>query len=732
MERIATVNCEVDKFGPGKNGFRAAQPGVSEPTYLSAEFFNAVQESLVRVIEAADLVPSSDHDQFLAAIDAIATAPVANLAQAGGANNIGIGETTVGGMLSDFVSIRQFGAHGNGVDDDQPAFQKARFVSNRIYFPRINGADTTYFLASAAVEMVTGTILRADPGVTISWPAGNNYRLFDHVTFESDINCTYRDSQTTNFAFLATPPAYKKEFLAPPGLATRRNRKALNCANPIDVRLLKVAWSNGDVFSAAAGTAAYDSVSLDANVGSFSGAFVRLGAYETVSAIFDAGLAHGPIGVILRGTLGYMAVYAGSAAGNYYTAGKFPGEPVVGNVPDLTWPELGQGRYNSFSPAKSIWSVSKVDVDRVVIKINGKALSQPFTSGVGEIFEVGFVSYANAPFTISGLTVERRIDAAYGMQKMSEIRIFADSTGAAMPSSWDKLLKPLLDGLYGVKVDAITNFGNVGDTFAQQYVAMTQNGFGNAHHVLVVLGTNNAQGQQDLELFKSQVRQTFTYITSNGRRPIAVIPGMWYGQAQAGGAGQATGSYDAAAPYRMWIERIACELRIPLVKVTEELPNPDPQLRITEPGAALLRDNIHQDALGHQYYASAIARAIVDDYMSLPETVEESMGPHMLGAATAGSDLMLSYGKDGLGMVNGTVGVAGVADGGALMTIPRYVLPARTTNISATALTADLLPNGTCWVNIDTVNGVANIHKAPAGTAFLILYASWKTAMGSL
>lgn len=64
MRRIQTANREIDKFGPGKDGFRSAVPGVSEPTYLSADFFNQLQESIVRLIESAGLIPSNDLDQF--------------------------------------------------------------------------------------------------------------------------------------------------------------------------------------------------------------------------------------------------------------------------------------------------------------------------------------------------------------------------------------------------------------------------------------------------------------------------------------------------------------------------------------------------------------------------------------------------------------------------------------------------------------------------------------------
>ncbi|TCS38470.1 hypothetical protein EDC30_102209 [Paucimonas lemoignei] len=70
MKRIATANRAVDLFGAGKDGFKAAVPGVSDPTYLSALFFNHIQEAIVRTIEQAGLVLSDgDYDQFVTALN---------------------------------------------------------------------------------------------------------------------------------------------------------------------------------------------------------------------------------------------------------------------------------------------------------------------------------------------------------------------------------------------------------------------------------------------------------------------------------------------------------------------------------------------------------------------------------------------------------------------------------------------------------------------------------------
>lgn len=69
MKRIDGLDIAVDLFGPGMPGFREQVPGVSLATGLTARWFNAVQESIVRTIEAAGLqLSEADMGQFVAAL----------------------------------------------------------------------------------------------------------------------------------------------------------------------------------------------------------------------------------------------------------------------------------------------------------------------------------------------------------------------------------------------------------------------------------------------------------------------------------------------------------------------------------------------------------------------------------------------------------------------------------------------------------------------------------------
>lgn len=72
MKRIDGADRVPDLFGPGRAGFQEQVPGVSLATQLTAKWFNQVQESIVRTIEAAGLALSeADMDQFVAALDVL-------------------------------------------------------------------------------------------------------------------------------------------------------------------------------------------------------------------------------------------------------------------------------------------------------------------------------------------------------------------------------------------------------------------------------------------------------------------------------------------------------------------------------------------------------------------------------------------------------------------------------------------------------------------------------------
>lgn len=73
MHRIDTPTAQADKFGPGKNGFTGGNPQTGRlPTALDQDFFDALQEEIARVIEAAGMALRKDeHSQLLDALNSM-------------------------------------------------------------------------------------------------------------------------------------------------------------------------------------------------------------------------------------------------------------------------------------------------------------------------------------------------------------------------------------------------------------------------------------------------------------------------------------------------------------------------------------------------------------------------------------------------------------------------------------------------------------------------------------
>ncbi|WP_368565477.1 hypothetical protein [Pseudoxanthomonas sp. UTMC 1351] len=107
MQRINTPTAAQNLFGPGKHGFTDGDVYAAVPTTrLIAAWFNALQEEVARVIEAAGLVlDPSDHTQLLQAIGLV----VQNIV-----NNTSFNADTLDGLDSSyFAPLNALLAHIN-------------------------------------------------------------------------------------------------------------------------------------------------------------------------------------------------------------------------------------------------------------------------------------------------------------------------------------------------------------------------------------------------------------------------------------------------------------------------------------------------------------------------------------------------------------------------------------------------------------------------------------------
>lgn len=84
MHRIDTPTAQVDKFGAGKNGFARGNPQTGVPaTALDDDYFDAVQEELAGVVEAAGFaLNKANRAQLLAAIQKLVSEGIPDLKDA--------------------------------------------------------------------------------------------------------------------------------------------------------------------------------------------------------------------------------------------------------------------------------------------------------------------------------------------------------------------------------------------------------------------------------------------------------------------------------------------------------------------------------------------------------------------------------------------------------------------------------------------------------------------------
>ncbi len=581
------------------------------------------------------------------------------------------------------LTIKDFGGKDDDLTDNLVFAKKMADTLGYVYF----SGDNTYRIGYFATSYFNNIKFYTDKDTILSFAVGNDYSSYDGIIFMNDIKAYFRD--TSSKMLMEKTPYYADDYV--PSISIPLNKaysKYIDLTDTTVARVREFDWSNTPssffTISEANIYRTVDFIEISGYAGrNTRGVFIELGVGETINALFDDGLTKGAIGIVVRGTLGYTFIYAIDDSSNLSIGTKLDSNSGI-SQDTLIWNIVGQGIYNSYAPSKSIWSVTKIANNEFELSFNGKSITYPYMNSIGDLVEVGYVCYTTTnSFTLSGFTLNKNFNAKVSRQVIQELRFFGDSTADTFPSDWVSRIKPTLYGKYGLDIRNITNYAIAGQNAEEQYALMQTVGLGDAQYITFCIGTNNVQGNQSLTSFKNTITNIINFVTSNGRKLIFIIPYMWYTKSQSGGIGQESSNYDIGAKYRMALERLALKNNCIIVDINKKLPQPDPRLLSLTNVDPLLRDNIHQTALGYKLYASAFCDAFVNDHNCYSDSFKDNSISKTLvsGTVTNSDDLVINVNKNGIVNINGIITLTTpTANGITLFKLPRWARPTKGLN----------------------------------------------------
>lgn len=590
MKRIETENRARDLFGSGADGFCAGAPGVSDPTYLNAAWFNGVQEAIVRVIEAAGLAPSDDHAQFLAALNELFSVDFSapDFASHIGYTQAGAGsvERTVESRLRESISILDKGGKDdNGVTNNhQPLIDAiiAAGPGGTVRFPRTDTGTYTFgwfFWSDPAVAAIIAEpysfTFDVAPGLTMIWPGDYPNGMTITLTHPVKMVGTEFNTRSILTSRAHTDWANKMMWLSE-GDLDRSRVHPISCNDGASIRNYLLPWTSNDWVPTT--PAASDSASVTLTEDVVNGASrvaMAVAVPGTETAInFELLAGTGMILVaIVRTTDGYHIIQMGPGQGNnYLKIGKHTG----GVYSEDYFAYYGQSNHHSYDPINSIVTIRVNAWNSYTMLLNGYDVFS-FNQGgdqvvPGTIIEVGYGFFPGALHDSVKLENWTRTSGKVaGGKGIVHAAIFGDSISCPQGQNWQETFQEALEGSFGMRVHTISNHAIAGQGSENQWAAMQAWAWdARTNLVIIQVGTNDIQAGIPLWAFLAAMQSMITYVKSRTRNLVIGMPPLFWTQAQSNhtGAtpyGRASTNYEGGAPYRAGLLRLCAENDVQLV-----------------------------------------------------------------------------------------------------------------------------------------------------------------------
>ena len=635
------------------------------------------------------------------------------------------------------------GGNLDGISDNISAFNTARLINRKsdyyglVYFPNNEVGNAVYYFSTS--PFLDKTIIMADPGVKLSFPSTNGVS-FKKVIFKDDItiisrdrNCEgkmYRnDYSKTIYSTLSENPVEiglkNPKFKAGTDYIFTNYFSDGSATTPGSISFydntLKDTFKSSDI-SSPTNTGKYLITEMACSVGNiYNCAFKSLAPESNVS--FREG-------ILCSKDNDNFIFYSLDINKNLYKG-----------IRNGSWTETVNNKYTSnFTDAYSakegaIMSVRIISLSILEFYVNGvmvERVNLPF-----EISKVGFgINFVNS--TGSGVLNQYWGKITYGESLKSNsgnplnVIAFGDSiTFGESSISWAEYLPTFVEGQRGISKLSVTNKAVSGNTSSQQLSVMQATDLTPYDSVLILIGTNDIQGNVAVSTFSSNLQSMITLAKSNGRNVIVGIPHMWISQ-ELTGQGFTSSNYNKGTLYRAEIMK--------LVAINEGCYLADTLSEMGRIGVDnhkdLLRDNLHPNVVGEILLARCFARSLISSISANIEASRDNtvISPPIKTLLTLQNEwvnLGSGYGNAAISKTReGTVSLEGIIKGGIVTTgtvitvLPdgyrpktKIVAPVLSNNSGVEKLGGlEINPNGNVTINI----GVANTWVNLSGITFVI------------
>ncbi|BBS18781.1 phage tail protein [Aeromonas caviae] len=550
--------------------------------------------------------------------------------------------------------------------------------------PYVAGTQNTYYFSTFDPNVTTAIQFIVDPGVIVSLPSDAivGAPLSTHQVFDSSTNLIFRSLNGSSYVA-------GLELFKPIAPCEADTSTVSSIAPGIGFTPVKISWPNSDTFEE--DSFAYtDQVSALFQYAPGDGKFhigsVRPRVGDKYSMPLPVSGPSFPC-VLVADQNGYSGVYFSETDASTCTIFRknigAPGSSVLSEYPM-------QRDHLSYSAIRSEIQLHVVSADRYEVLLNGFVVAS--IAAQGPIDFVGFGAFFQA---VAGTlkvnllypTVIRDYEGI-GSRFIS-VSIFGDSRSSDRMECWPDRIKRIGDMSSGLRLWNIDNHAIAGETSAQQLAKMQSVGVASANVVVIAVGTNDAQGQVGVNIYKANLEAMCDLAIAAGKPFIVIKPPLWYTQSQTGGKGQASANYQFAAQYRAICSLVCANKGGKLVDLDSDIGpivayyvNRSLAIDMVGAGDPVVFDNIHFTTAVNDITAIAVMKAIIGicaptykagyavDWLTV-----KALNSWLIN--TSDNPLQVTASKDGAVSITGRVfkSTGAIADGTSIAKIPQILAP---------------------------------------------------------